>query len=330
MNNNTDANATSTSIAVTPELIQIIYFNYVLTVINYANLALLIYNLVLAIPQEVVYMWLSPKPFSIPNLLYIFTRYGSVVSQGVISWSEFLPLGSLCNERAYAQDIVVSLVYIGVQGLLIIRAYSLCRGNKVVVGVLALLFWGGFTLSIYDIAKTPGCSHSPPSLMTLAANICTLLTDLIVFCVCLWKIWDIWTLKREIGIRSGTDLASVLFNQLVSRFCFVIIFSVALLILDQFRISTAINIMLSIQHSLSAILIADFTLDLRQKNSAAIQAANITLPTIQIQSVANYIHQSILVEMGDHDIPIHARVEDDSNVPTASLDVEIWHEESAY
>lgn len=50
--------------------------------------------------------------------------------------------------------------------------------------------------------------------------------------------------------------------------------------------------------SLSAILLADFTLELRQKNSTAIQAINNTLPTIHFQSVMDHIHQSILVEMG--------------------------------
>lgn len=110
----------------------------------------------------------------------------------------------------------------------------------------------------------------------------------------------------------------------------MIIFTSTLLIVNQFKDYAAISIMGTIQQSLSAILLADFTMDLRQRNSAAIRAANITLPTIQIQNVANYIHRSILVEMGNNETPVqNGSVEGDGDISIGSIpDVEIRREES--
>lgn len=42
-------------------------------------------------------------------------------------------------------------------------------------------------------------------------------------------------------------------------------------------------------------------MDLRQRNSAAVQASSVALPTLQIQSMLQYVHESIVVGMGDHD-----------------------------
>lgn len=47
-------------------------------------------------------------------------------------------------------------------------------------------------------------------------------------------------------------------------------------------------------------MVADFTLDLRQSNSIAIEACAMSLPRIQsFRDVLQHLHQSIQVEMGD-------------------------------
>lgn len=54
-------------------------------------------------------------------------------------------------------------------------------------------------------------------------------------------------------------------------------------------------------YSLSSILLSEWTLELRQRNSAAIAAKNISLPPIQsVTNILHHIHQTILVEMGDY------------------------------
>lgn len=49
--------------------------------------------------------------------------------------------------------------------------------------------------------------------------------------------------------------------------------------------------------SLSSILVADFTLDLRHVNSHKIEANITSLPTLQFSNVLQRVHQSIRVEL---------------------------------
>lgn len=51
-----------------------------------------------------------------------------------------------------------------------------------------------------------------------------------------------------------------------------------------------------IKLSLSAILVADFTLDLRRFNNARIEASQVSLPTLQLSNVLQRTHRSLLVE----------------------------------
>lgn len=54
--------------------------------------------------------------------------------------------------------------------------------------------------------------------------------------------------------------------------------------------------------SLSGIFVADFTLELRRSNAVVIETGAISLPPIRSTSDALYhVHQSIVLEMGDHE-----------------------------
>lgn len=186
------------------------------------------------------------------------------------------------------------------------RAYSLCHEHKAVVGALAFLFLAGFTLSLFPMIKFPGCislsEDAEINLLTNLSNIDTVLIDLLVFGICLWKVWDTWKLKRQTGIKSNNDLVSILIKQLVSRFCFAVLITATFAIL-QFVSPNAVIIsdIPVFQQALSTILIAEFTLDLRRRNSTTIQFASVTLPTLHIQSMLQYVHESIIAGMGDHD-----------------------------
>lgn len=58
----------------------------------------------------------------------------------------------------------------------------------------------------------------------------------------------------------------------------------------------------SLHCSLSAILFTGFMLNLRQRNSAAIAINSISLPPIQtVHDVVERLHQTFMVEMGDHE-----------------------------
>lgn len=48
-------------------------------------------------------------------------------------------------------------------------------------------------------------------------------------------------------------------------------------------------------------MVTDFTLELRQRNSALIGASNMSLPKLQFSSILQHVHGTLTVEMGDHD-----------------------------
>lgn len=53
---------------------------------------------------------------------------------------------------------------------------------------------------------------------------------------------------------------------------------------------------------MSSLLVAKFTLDLRQANAKIVEASSVSLPPIQSpRDVLYRMHQSMLTEMGDHE-----------------------------
>lgn len=57
------------------------------------------------------------------------------------------------------------------------------------------------------------------------------------------------------------------------------------------------NLIFTLVRSLSSILVADFTLDLRRINSDKIEASITSLPTLQFSNVLQHVHQSLRVEL---------------------------------
>lgn len=280
---------TSTA-TIASDLIQEAHLDYVVSLVSMSMFALLVYTVVLSMPRGVTYVWLSPKPLSVPNLLYACTKYGILISQGTFFWLSLVRVGrSPCNDLNRVTSAAFIVGYTGIQGMLILRAYALCQGNKVIVGPLALLFIGGFILNTYHIIMSNTCqsnnlsNQDAQSLLEVAvANICVIMTDFIVFCVCFWKVWGIWKMKRQTGIQNNNDLVSIILKQSVSRVCLVILLSVTVVVLELIPNTKviAIDILGNLQHSFSAILLTEFTLDLRQRNSPGIQSTNETISAL--------------------------------------------------
>lgn len=196
---------------------------------------------------------------------------------------------------------------IGVQGLLIARAYSLCQGNKVFSAALVVDFLLGLSLYLYDIITLPGCStRSEPTipakdaLILFVTNIVDLVGDVLILAICVWKIWGTWKLGREAGIHTSRSIVSIILKQSLLRFCFVVVFgitrAVILAILGSSE-SLIADSFTRLQNVLSSVLVADFTLDLRRFNAARIDASNISLPTLRFTNALQHTHQSILMEM---------------------------------
>lgn len=288
-------------------LIQEAYVSYVYNIITIGVIALLIYTTLLQISQEVESIW--TRRFSIPSLLYVLARYPVIITQSIYFVINLLPESTperTCNILYNVSSAFSILTFLGVQGLLVARAYALCRGGKIVTTLLAFAFFAGVLFLLLEVILFDTCTFNlfvPTSerVIDLLGNIFGILIDVLSFCLCLYKVWGTWKSKRDANLHGGNNLASILFKQIISRFCFTVIISVTYAIIGQFLADPIITASLSsIQAGISVILISDFTLALREDNSSMIDANNATLVTIRTaQDILQQMHQTFIVELGD-------------------------------
>lgn len=295
------SNTTAATSAIAADITQEAYYSFVVFSILFSAITLAFYTTLITISREQEYMW--SRPFSFPTLLYIFTRYGNLIYQGFVLLIAFTPPGRSCDILAVFQQISFLSAYIGIQGLLATRAYSMCNGNKIISSILAFGLLSYMGLQVYSLIAFPGCSPGTSfqtNILNLIIDIITVCIDSFLFSICMWKIWEIWRLKRSTGIQGSNSLISVLLRQSILRFCFVITFTITNVVLVWFK--NAIpplfeNCFALMQNDLSAILVADLTLDLRHFNSARIEASQMSLPPLKFSNVLHHIHRSFLVEM---------------------------------
>lgn len=283
-------------------IIQENYASYVYSLTLISSMMLLFYAILLKLSQEIEHMW--RKPLGLPSILYIFGKYGTLVQQGLSIWLAFTPLGRTCNMVSNAANAMSTLSYIGVQGLLIARAYSICQGAKIPSMTLALGFLSNLCLILYINIVYPGCivnGYTAENIrIAFASCIIGIFIDIIITGICMWKVWGTWKLKREAGIQGSGSLVSVLLRQIISRFCFVIFITVTTSVVTIFETSSHPLIegsMAYFQNAISALLVTDLTLDLRRQNSAGIEASAITIPALQFSNVLHRVHQSFIAEL---------------------------------
>ncbi|GJJ06151.1 hypothetical protein Clacol_000340 [Clathrus columnatus] len=137
-------------------------------------------------------------------------------------------------------------------------------------------------------------------------------------------VWGLWRLKRSLGLRSGENLAIALFRQGIVRFSFrrQVHHSVLHHRLAEAKVffepqSLVENSVTTFQNVLSTLLICEFTIDLRRRNTKTLTTGQsaVTLPTLSFQenpaqsqsirrTVLGRLHESIMTEMGESDDPM--------------------------
>ncbi|GJJ07024.1 hypothetical protein Clacol_001222 [Clathrus columnatus] len=120
------------------------------------------------------------------------------------------------------------------------------------------------------------------AILQLINNVAVILLDSFAFLAVVRQVWGLWKLKRSLGLRSNQDIATSLIGQGFLRF------------------------------SLSALLICEFTLDLRRRNSKKIipNQSALNLPTMSFQdnpvqsvkSVFGRLHENLIAEMGERNV----------------------------
>lgn len=266
---------------------------YIYSLILISNITILLYTSLLSMSREKNYIW--RKPFKFTNVLYMFTRYTTIMTLvsyfGLEIYPSSLP-AEACDVVFNITHTLTVLTYIGIQGLLVARAYALCqacnldrRYNIIISSTLVLSFLGGLFFQFFVAIRYGGCSYTnidDESLFILLANGFILLTDVLVFFTCLYYFWNGW---RSLRIQRDNVLAFLLLRATILRFCFALIIILTLEIIAIVVIHNPLDIA-AFQNSLSAVLIAEFTLDIREceNDSADGHVDNIVLPTIVVTS----------------------------------------------
>lgn len=300
MNNSTNTNMSSSFTIQQDFLFQVYDWSLL------SSLTLVFYSTLLNFSREIKAIWSNWNHFSLVLPLYIFTIYPLFVEQVLIFYINIGSFSSVstCDTLINIRNVMGTLSYISVQGLLVARAYALCQGGRILIAILLLSYFAASSLNLFITTKYSGCETSithEEIVLSWITNAFTAFSNFLVLSICMWSIWKTWKLRRETGLRCYNGLIYLFLVQTIC--CIIIIFTepVESQIADDVDsvnyFYNTVQILVLFQRAFQVIIVADFTLDLRCRNSERIRESDISLPSMQIKSVLQYVHQSITVEL---------------------------------
>ncbi|GJJ15473.1 hypothetical protein Clacol_009751 [Clathrus columnatus] len=120
------------------------------------------------------------------------------------------------------------------------------------------------------------CAHGIPPMI---ADGLVILLDMLAFVMVIYQLWGLWKIKRSLALQNSQELTTSLLEQGTLRF------------------------------SLSTLLMCEFTMDLRRRNTKDFDPnqSALTLPTLSFQenpvqsirSALGHLHESIIAEIGE-------------------------------
>ncbi|GJJ10362.1 hypothetical protein Clacol_004588 [Clathrus columnatus] len=136
--------------------------------------------------------------------------------------------------------------------------------------------------------------------LALVENVATVLSDVLAFLAVIRQVWGLWKEKRRLRLHIGRDFVTLLLQQVTE------------LLIDY----TAGSDTIVCQNVLSTILICEFTLDLRRRNTttgslpnpSALELPGLNLPSQNnsvrpMQSVLGRLQGSIIADMRERSDP---------------------------
>jgi len=307
------------------ELIQVLTDNNVFVYTITAITALLLYDLLLSLGQEVELIW--KKRITLTSVLYFLTRYGSVVyvsSQFTYTYLQEYLNANLTNlgvAFTVIIDTVGTISFIGLQGLLGIRLYAIYGGNKYILWILLFLYALGVGTNIALVSvKIPTANDVSPlyyRAVNLTQSLSVITFDTLVFLGTVFKTYGTWKLQREVGSKNRS-IAEIILRQGALRYSFIVAITLVNVILRQTVRLVPSEVVSFLQQAFSPILLCRITLELRERYET--QVDKVALPTIAwsvegVRQGAHYIHETIIAEAaGELDSYEDSPIEDDEFV----------------
>ncbi|GJJ10108.1 hypothetical protein Clacol_004334 [Clathrus columnatus] len=147
-------------------------------------------------------------------------------------------------------------------------------------------------------------------IISLIANIAVALTDVLAFLAVIRQVWGLWKEKRRLGLHDK-DFVSLILQQGILRFSFVLLVTITQIIISYISPIAGTDVT-AFQNVLSALLICEFTMDLRRRNTteslpstlSALEFPDLSLsfqhnPAQFTRSVLGRIHQGIIDDMSE-------------------------------
>jgi len=192
---------------------------------------------------------------------------------------------------------------IGVQGILLARAYAVSSGARNVTAILAILLGTNLVTSIAVIAGEPCTDVQPiwPRNLVQVSNVCSILFEAGVVGVTVYHTWSIYRTAKALSTAFKGSVTSLLLEQGIARFALIFFWELEISITEKLVRSFLVGIDVPLENAISAILICRFHLNL-QKRTVHSEGSTLPAPsltsfhaTLPIQSLRQHIRQ----EFGD-------------------------------
>ncbi|GJJ10105.1 hypothetical protein Clacol_004331 [Clathrus columnatus] len=134
---------------------------------------------------------------------------------------------SVCDNLNFSINAIAVLPRIGVQGLIALRTYALCQGYQPMTIALFIAYSAGLAIQIY------GLNPYLPAL-NLIGNLSIVLTDALAFSTVIRQTWGLWKEKRRLQLQTNADFVTLLLQQGVLRFSFVLLVTPTAFIISYF------------------------------------------------------------------------------------------------
>lgn len=255
-------------------------------ILQFASLAVLYYDYLLTLKDEINYIWL--RKWRLSTMFYFFCRYALLANLlYLLAISEDLT-GLDCHTGYKVCGALSVIGHIGIMAVWTLRTCAVYNNNKWLFGFFGAL---GATVAIMLIYRTPfmRCSGQKDLSKLLGANgAIFLFIELFSFLLATWKVW---TLTRE--AKNKTDRPIIRLNKIIMSSGIyyiggVSILSVAVLILNfKWKTGYLSRLLNGLKLPLSGFLTARFMLRLRAWDTSGVHVGPQTHPSTGMSSTVH-------------------------------------------
>ncbi|KIJ49816.1 hypothetical protein M422DRAFT_246186 [Sphaerobolus stellatus SS14] len=295
---------------------------------NVAAIALIGYDSLLTAPQAWKYIF--QRKFNIITLLYILAQYGTLCEliltfilevDETVATSTKCIIRQICNPINLTYYLVFAAAGVGIQGLLLGRAYAAAYRNRKIMAALGMIFLINVGLATSLVGWWRCDAFQGAGFTTLgmtihiSCEISIVVFDIGVLATILYHTWDLR--KASLASPNGGISIGVLFvRQGVFRFVIISAWSFADALSLKLARPSAAGIDFFLEFAISPILLGRFLFQLRetaepkdQISTSTENALTIIWRTKGIIGAFRNIEQTILSELGDNEIPFTTRTD---------------------